>query len=130
MRLRWHACSMIHRIAPPAKSVAEKIETALAHHEMLLPAQQEQSSNCQADADQSLPGWRFVKEQNPGNSHECRTTSQNCGDRRERAALLKEKEECDRPSAHADTGKHGIEDSLRAGLLIPTARQPKKGEIK
>lgn len=55
---------MIDKIGP-TKSVAEKIDTRARHHEMLLPAQQEQSSDGGDDADQSLPRRRFVKNKVP-----------------------------------------------------------------
>jgi hypothetical protein len=44
--------------------------------------------------------------------------------------FLKKQKERNYFSAYADTSENGIENSLRTGLLIPTARQPEKREIR
>ena len=71
-----------------------------------------------------------MKKQNPGDGHDRSTAGQNGGDGRERSALLEEQEECDCASADADAGENGIKDPSTCRSLIPTARQPKKSEIK
>ena len=70
-----------------------------------------------------------MEKQNASNGHDRGAAGQNGGDRRERPAFLKKQEECDRSPANADASENGIENSLRAGLLIPTARQPKEREV-
>ncbi len=70
-----------------------------------------------------------MKKQDAGDSHDCRAA---CKDRRnhgERTTFLEKKEKGDRSRADAYPGENRIENSLRTGLLIPAARQPKKREV-
>src|SRR6266496_4117161 len=101
--------------------------TARAHRQFIVAAKQ--SDNCKGNASEPLPRRCFVKKHNPRDGHDRRATGQNRRHGRKWTTLLKKKKECDCARADADAGKNGKENSLRTGLLIPTARQPKKCEI-
>src|SRR5437667_10909764 len=95
----------------------------------VLFAQQKQSCNCKRNSGEPLPRWCFMEEHNTCERHDGRAAREDGGYGGKGATFLKEKKECDRARTNAYPGENRIENRLRAGLLIPTSRTPKKHEL-
>src|SRR5215471_21743882 len=112
-------CSWLFRIGAHNKQRSVVIKSSEIP---ILCAQQKQTDDGKRDPDDSLPGWRFAKKQNPSHSHDCRATGQNGRNGRERTAFLEEYKEYDCSGAYADTSEHGINNSVWTRFLIPAVR--------
>jgi hypothetical protein len=80
-------CSWRFRIVAHSKQKSVVIKS---NETSILCAQQKQTDDGKHDTDDSLPGWRFVKKQNPSHSHDCRASRQNGRNGRERPPFLEE----------------------------------------
>jgi len=70
-----------------------------------------------------------MKKQDAGDSHDCRTASQNRGNRREWTALLKKQKECDRSRADANASEQRIIEPSSTEFLIPSSRTPEDQQV-